>query len=127
MTFSNLFSYNDIIAQGMRAAQLRNNVIVHNIANVDVPGFKRSIVEFETLLRQELDNAAARNRPVDFNNTVPLVHIANEHLFSRLDGNNVDIEAEMVALFQNSTRFEVMTMSVMNNYRRISTVLNANI
>lgn len=124
---NSVFTNNNILSSAMHATQLRNNVISHNIANVDVPGFKRSIVEFENLLQQELDQARATNSGVNFRNLVPKIHRSNETLFHRLDGNNVDIEVEMAALYQNSTRFEVMLTSTMNNYRRISTVLNSNI
>jgi flagellar basal-body rod protein FlgB len=124
---NNVFTNNDIISTAMQATQLRHNVISHNIANVDVPGFKRSIVEFENLLQQEIDRAESTNTSVNLNNLRPNIHLSNETLFHRLDGNNVDIEVEMAALYQNSTRFEVMSMSVMNNYRRIGTVLNSNI
>lgn len=127
MFLNNIFSNNEVISSALKATQLRNNVISHNISNVDVPGFKRSVVEFENLLQREIEDSSSNNRPFNFRNVSPKVHVSNESLFHRLDGNNVDIEVEMVALYQNSARFEVMSMSLMNNYRRISAVLNSNI
>lgn len=127
MILNNIFSNNEIISSALHATQLRNNIISHNIANVDVPGFKRSVVEFENLLQNELNSATSENRTVNLHNVSPQVHLSHENLIHRLDGNNVDIEAEMVALYQNSARFDAMSLSLMNNYRRINVVLNSNI
>lgn len=127
MIFNSLFKTNDIIGQAMHATTARHNVILNNIANVDVPGFKRSVVEFESYLSKELDRVEYQGGKVNFNNLQPSIHISNENLSHRLDGNNVDIEMEMVSLYQNSTRYDVMANSIMNNYRRISTAINSNI
>lgn len=127
MIFNSLFKTNDIIGQAMNAATVRHNVILNNIANVDVPGFNRSIVEFESYLSQEFDKIRSQGGRVNINNLRPSIHISNENLTHRLDGNNVDIEMEMVSLYQNSTRYDVMSNSLMNNYRRINTVINSNI
>ena len=127
MVFNNIFHNNEIIAHAMRATQIRNNVISHNIANVDVPGFNRIVVRFEDLLDRELTSAASQNRAVNLANATPEVRLFEGGLRSRLDGNTVDIEAEMVALFQNSTRYEVMSMSVSNNFGRINNVIASSI
>lgn len=127
MIFNNLFNSSDIIGQAMNASILRNDVIINNIANADVPGFKKSVVEFESYLSNELEKAENKGGIVNFNNIQPSIHISNETFSHRLDGNNVDIEMEMVSLVQNNTRYDVMANSMMNNYRRINTVINSNI
>ena len=45
----------DVMQRGMGAANLRQEVISHNIANVNTPNFKKSDVIFEDLLAKELD------------------------------------------------------------------------
>ena len=44
----------DYLGRGMKAANLRQEVIANNLANVNTPKFKRSEVAFETLLSKEL-------------------------------------------------------------------------
>ncbi|MBQ2087099.1 MAG: flagellar basal body rod protein FlgB, partial [Selenomonas sp.] len=44
----------DYLSRGMSAANLRQEVISNNIANVNTPHFKRSAVNFEDLLAKEL-------------------------------------------------------------------------
>ena len=42
------------IKKGLDAGALRQRVIANNIANVNTPGFKKSAVEFESLLKAAL-------------------------------------------------------------------------
>ena len=126
MVMNNVFATNDLISQALQASQLRNSVISHNIANVDVPGFRRGIVEFESMFKEEIDRAT-REGDREFREVEPTVNFNGMDLPHRNDGNNVDIEVEMVSLYQNSARFEAMSVSLMNNYRRINAVLTANI
>ena len=112
-----LHQQNDLIAKSLHAAALRNDVIQNNIANVDTPGFRRSNVVFEQQFANAVGDARRTGtlRPVS-----PRVAVQHANFTHRIDGNNVDIESEMVALYQNSVRYDMMVMSVQNNYRRLS-------
>lgn len=127
MVLNNVFQTNELISKALHATQLRNSVITHNIANVDVPGFRRGVVEFESYFQNELDRSERTGSRINTRNIQPSLSFSNENLPHRLDGNNVDIEHEMVSLYQNSARYETMAISLMNNYRRINVVLNSNI
>lgn len=127
MLFNNLFTKNDLIGKAMHATTIRHDAILNNIANIDVPGFQRSIVEFETYLDRELSRVENHGGSINIGNIQPSVRVSHENLAHRLDGNNVDIEMEMVSLYQNSARYDVMANSIMNNYRRINAAINSNI
>ena len=124
---NNMFSTNEIITSALHATQLRNTVINNNIANADVPNFRRSVVEFESMLQSELERVSRDGGPINFLNISPRISTSPQNLPERLDGNNVNIEAEMTALYQNSARYESLSISIMNNYRRINQVLTTNI
>lgn len=47
-----------LMEAGLRAANIRQNVISNNIANEETPYFKRSDVSFENLLQQEMNDGA---------------------------------------------------------------------
>ena len=94
----NLFSTNSIIGASMQVASLRNEVITNNIANVDVPNFKKSVVKFEDMLNKELENSKITGN-INLNNLHPYISVTKNNLSTRLDGNNVDIETEMVDLY----------------------------
>ena len=123
MIFDNLFSQNKIIGSAMNASMVRSNVINNNIANADVPGFTKSIVNFENMLSQEL-NTAGTTGQINLENVKPVVNYSMQGFNYRIDGNNVDVESEMVELYQNAAKYDVMTSSLMNNYKRINLVMS---
>ena len=121
--------FNQLNAQGsvLRAALVgtakRNEAIVNNIANADVPGFRATRVEFEDSLREAVGNYPhPRNRNIDVSGVTPTVHLQNPGFHYRIDQNSVDIEQEMVMLYQNSMVFDTLISSVMTNSQRLRTV-----
>lgn len=115
---------NDIISISMQGLALRNEIIQNNIANSELPNFKKSDVMFEQSLQNEIDKYK-ENGEMNLENVKPKVKVVNKELSYRLDGNNVDMEAEMVSLYKNDSKYSSMASSVMNNYKRINLVLNA--
>ncbi|KAI4453625.1 phosphoribosylamine--glycine ligase [Holotrichia oblita] len=115
---------NAILESGMQASVVRNEVIQNNIANVDTPGFKRSSVDFESILTDALEITKSGGK-LDLSRVKPVIVKEYANFSYRLDDNNVDIETEMVDLYQNSVKYDVMAESVMNNYKRINMVITA--
>lgn len=101
----------------MQAASLRQQVLAHNIANANTPGFKRSRVEFENRLNEAVaagqDPAAVRAQVVK-----------EVDLAGRPDGNNVDIEREMTSLAQNQIWYATLTRQLSDQLARIRMVIN---
>ena len=124
MIFNSLNINNTILESAMQAAALRNAVIANNITNAETPGFKKSTVYFEESLQRALD-AVSDKRNVDISQVKPVVQLMDRGYKYRIDENNVDIEQEMSALYQNGIKYDILANSVMNNYRRINLVLNA--
>ena len=125
MLLNTMFTQNDIIETGMQASLVRNDVILNNIANVDTPNFKKSNVKFENILADVLDHRkrqGAGAKP-ELSRAVPVIEVQNANFSHRLDGNNVNIETEMVDFYENSVRYDVMASAVMNNYKKINMVL----
>lgn len=120
MSFSDVFINNNILAAGMNASIVRNEVIQNNIANADTPGFKKSVVSFEDSLTNALGSVKYTGS-LDLSNVQPLINSTGFDY--RIDENNVDIEEEMVNLYQNSAKYDVLVESVRNNYSRINAVL----
>ncbi|MFV0502702.1 MAG: flagellar basal body rod protein FlgB [Lachnospirales bacterium] len=116
----NLSTVNKVLEAGMNASIIRNEAIQSNIANADTPYYKKRTVNFEDSLNKEL-NSALIDGKIDFNNIKATIN--NTGFNYRLDENNVDMEAEMVALYQNSVKYELMTQSVISNFARLDSVL----
>ena len=119
MFLNRMSAQNDLIGIAMHASSLTNDVIQNNIANVDVPNFKRSTVVFDSVMQDVIDTAR-RTGVLHRDRITPRVVVQHQNLSHRLDGNNVDIETEMVALYQNSVRFDVMAAMLQNNSARRS-------
>lgn len=123
MVFDQLFTQSYILETSMQATALRNDVIQNNIANIDTPGFKRQDIEFESILSNVIDNGK-NTGTIKLSMAQPVMTSPNSHLSYRLDGNNVDVDTEMMSLYTNSVRYDVYANSVSSLYKRIDTVLS---
>jgi flagellar basal-body rod protein FlgB len=90
-----------LLVQLMSASSLRQKVIGNNIANQNVPGFKRQEVRFEELVQEELDSSAP-----DLSALKPEV-IVDVETPGGADGNNVFLEDEVNELRENRLLFEL--------------------
>lgn len=127
-----LFSNTKVLNKALDAASLRNEVISNNIANVDTPGFRKSTVRFE----EELSDALAlrgvtgrrtRQEHIDIGRTglarvSPQVKVT-EGTSMREDGNNVDIDAEMVALANNTIMYNYLVQKINREFQRVRNVI----
>ena len=122
MLMERFHTQNAILGASLQASSLRHNVISNNIANAEVPGFKRRVVDFETSLDNALRAGELTGR-FDINRTEASIRFENPNFRQRMDGNNTDIETEMVSMYQNSARYETMVNSLSHNYDRLNLVL----
>ena len=114
-----------ILGAALQSTLLRHSVVTNNIANAEVPGFTASRVDFEGALKQAIGNYPINRSRGEFSlaGFSPTVRLDNTNLTHRLDGNNVDIETEMVKFYQNSMMFDTMVTSIISNSQRMTTVL----
>ena len=123
----------DVMQRGMGAANLRQEVISHNIANVNTPNFKKSNVVFEDLLAKELDLDATgrlkivrthdRHMPIAFRGRAAAKVELDPSSSMRYDKNNVDIDVEMASLAKNSLYFNALARQVGAEFSRMRTVV----
>ena len=128
-----LFNSADLLQKGLQASWTRNAVIRNNIANVETPGFKSSDVEFETLFAAALEEADFKGKrtrekhiPIGNNDVFNVHHqiVENRRTSMRMDGNNVDIEAENVKLAQNSIQYNTLMTKLNSELSRIRMAIN---
>ncbi|MDR0557721.1 MAG: flagellar basal body rod protein FlgB [Treponema sp.] len=127
----------DIVHRAMDVSVIRRNVIANNIANAEVPNFKRSEVNFESQLKRALDSE--QQKPVlDLVITDPK-HISN-HMEkdyrdvaprrvldyvsqSKNNGNNVDAEEEMTLALQNQMLYMMLAGAASFEFSQVNMVL----
>jgi len=115
------------IKRAMDVSMLRQKVHSLNIANVSTPGYKRRYVVFEEFLKKEKNELKLL--------TTHPKHISkmDEHISPRVlidystsmrnDGNNVDIEYEIVEMVKNGLRYQVLSRLMSMNIDRYNAVL----
>jgi flagellar basal-body rod protein FlgB len=127
----------DLIHRALDAETVRREVIANNIANADVPNFKRGEVNFETGLRRALESEhekpvveMARSDPRHLSNRQPLDYrevrprrVTDYLTQTQANGNNVDAEHEFQLAVQNQMKYMLLSESAAFEFRQISTVL----
>jgi flagellar basal-body rod protein FlgB len=123
----------DLLHRALDAESLRFQVRAHNLANVNTPAYKRQDVEFEAYLAAELDQrdtnglrrTHARHLSGEGNGSGAAPRIVTDrHTTMRVDGSNVDIEQEMVALTETAVRYQVLAEQLTRKLRQLRTVIS---
>ncbi len=111
-----------ILETALDGLSLRQQVIGHNIANAETPGYQAQAVSFEDQLAKALQSPAATGTPLALTRTghlaAPALPTEQVRIVqrpggsARLDGNNVDIDSEMSLLAETSIRYQSLTQLV---------------
>ncbi len=131
MLQTNAYNYINVLDKALDASNLRETVISNNMANINTPGYKRREVDFESLLRQELDNIKWNSLDEKMND-VQLSHLnAGVHFDMqaygydyRLDGNNVDVDVENTELASEQLRYQLIADSVTQEFSRLQKAMS---
>jgi flagellar basal-body rod protein FlgB len=127
----------DLLHRAMDASVVRRQVIANNIANADVPNFKRSDVNFESELKRALESENRRPaleltrthekhfpnfkdrdyRDVQIRRVLDYVSTYNNN------GNNVDPEQEFMLATQNQMSYTLFAQAAAFEFSQINQVL----
>jgi flagellar basal-body rod protein FlgB len=105
-----------ILMRLMSAAELRARVLSENVANQNVPGYKRRVVSFEEELRQR---AASGKSTGDL---APKIEI-DSSAPSSPDGNSVSLELETSALRENWIAYEIYASMLQSRNNLVQTAI----
>lgn len=109
-----------VLQKGLEASSLRHQVLSNNVANIDTPNFKRSDVDFQTVLGAALGEKS-ENLPMKLTSPkhLPGVQEGNKSgivedntTTFRNDGNNVDVDREMAYVAENGLYYDSLTRSI---------------
>jgi len=126
----------DILHRTMDASMLRHQVSANNIANADTPNFKRTTVNFESELKRALDSEhvdkpkayLTHPKHIPFDKAQNYREVKPRRVLDYLsqtdnNGNNVNLEEESMLLLQNQLRYNMLTRSVSEQFKRVNLVL----
>ena len=121
----------------MTAATIRQEVIANNIANVNTPNYRKSVVEFEDMLAREIYGEEPDGKlkmvrthdkhlpfkPFDFH-AEPTITEDNTTIM-RVDDNNVDIDIEMTSLAKNQLYYNALATELGGHVTRLKNAISS--
>ena len=122
----------------MTAATIRQEVIANNIANVNTPNYRKSVVNFEELLAREIygeepDGKLKMYRthdkhlpptPLKFHAEPTIIEDTTNIM--RVDNNNVDIDIEMATLAKNQLYYNALATELGAHVTRMKNAITSN-
>ena len=128
----------DLLQREMNVANLRYQVTANNLANSEVPNFKRSTVNFESELKRAFDSEeAARNGfhlnttdarhiqinvPYDYREVEPR-RVLDYTTTAKANGNNVDAETEANNILQIQMQYRLLTQLTSFEFEQVNTAM----
>jgi len=107
----------------MDASVLRQDAIAANLANAETPGYHRMDLapDFASQLKASAESGSLADAPKP-----TLVEDPNARAI-RADGNNVEIEHELLAMNQSSVEYEYLTNIVSTNIKQLKMAISGQI
>ncbi|MCB8814110.1 flagellar basal body rod protein FlgB [Desulfosporosinus shakirovi] len=110
----------NVLQKGLDASSRRHQVLSNNVANIDTPNFKRSDVDFQTVLGTALGEKSG-NLPMKLTTPkhIPGIQegngsgvVTDNSTSFRNDGNNVDVDREMTYVAENGLYYNSLTRTI---------------
>lgn len=119
-----------VLTKSMDGSALKQRVTSNNIANINTPEYKRQYVDFESRLRDAINNDLDANSKLyrthekhfPMNTSIDKIqpNIKTDKSTSlREDGNNVDLDMELAELAENTIRYNTLTETAIKKYSGI--------
>lgn len=117
----------DNLENALDIYKAKHSVIAGNIANVDTPGYKAKEIDFKDAFSGALQRSgiAMRNtnerhfRPASITSSASSYMREQVNNSLRNDGNNVNVDKEMMALSENSIMYDIATQAVSRNFESL--------
>ena len=130
-----MFDSINTLQNGLSASWLRNQTILHNVANNDTPNFKASAVSFEELYKNALDGqedgfqfTKSRATHMNFGNTTDPSDVVGvvskkDGTTYRMDGNHVDIDQETTDFARNYIFYNSLLRKVNGQFTQLNAAI----
>lgn len=128
----------DLLHRAMDATSLRYQVSANNLANSEVPNFKRSTVNFESELKRAFESEEkAKNafqlartderhislyEPYDYRDVEPR-RVLDYATAAKANGNNVDAETEANNILQIQMQYRLLTQLTNFEFSQVNAVM----
>lgn len=128
----------DLIHRALDVDTLRYSVTANNLANADIPNFKRTVVNFESELKRALDSeknahgqfelATAHERHIPSDGVIDYQTVKPRRVLdylteSKANGNNVDPEQEAMEILRLQLNYQLLTQMQSFQFSQVTSVL----
>jgi flagellar basal-body rod protein FlgB len=134
---NSFFKTVDLLHRAMSAKVVERSVIANNMANANVPNFKRSMVNFESELKRALDTEKQKpalelvqTNPMHFSNykardyrDVQVRRVLDYASTYNNNGNNVDPEQEAMFSLRNQMAYTLYAKAVEFEFEQVNLAL----
>ena len=128
----------DLLQRELDVTSLRYQVSANNLANSEVPNFKRSVVNFESELKNALDSEEIAknsfkltttdprhiqiNTPYDYREVEPR-RVVDYTTQAKANGNNVDAETEANNILQIQMQYRLLTQLTSFEFEQVNVAM----
>jgi flagellar basal-body rod protein FlgB len=111
----------DMLQKSLEGLWKRNEIISNNIANVESADYKAKDIDFEQVLRKYVDKKDSV-QPIDARK-IQFSILERKGLSIKENGNNVNVETEMVSLAENKMKYDLATEALRSQLELLRTVI----
>lgn len=108
----------------MDRSLLKHQAVASNIANIETPGYKR--VDFDSRFEAQLRSMLKSGDIEGLSNFEHKLSVDTQTPSVRPDGNNVQLEDEMLAMNRNALEYEFLSKYMSKSFGRIKTAITGN-
>ncbi|MHB1661525.1 MAG: flagellar basal body rod protein FlgB [bacterium] len=131
----------DVLGESLNVLSDRQNIIASNVANANTPGYKAKELDFKEVM-QNLVPSSSSSMPMEATShkdlsgesgyasnsersehIKPFIGNQKDESVPALDGNTVDLSAEMSDMASNSIRFEAVTGLLSKKFATLNYVI----
>lgn len=105
----------DAMSSALDSLALRQRVIADNVANVQTPGFQARRVQFEQALSNAVGEGSGKVQGRVLTSLEP----------TREDGNNVNLDTEVLSNIDTNLRFQLATRAVDGKFAAVRAAMRA--
>lgn len=96
----------------------RQSMLMNNLANVNVPGYKRKDIDFHTMLESAKHSTQVKQMAID-----DAAQRRSDQTSIRLDGNNVDLEREVASVTETEMFYQAVTDLTAGYFQGLKSVI----
>lgn len=138
MSYGSFAKTVDLLHRSLDVNSLRYRVVSNNLANAEVPNFKRTDVNFESELKRALDSeknakgqfqlATSNERHIKSDGVIDYKSVEPRRVLDYLstvnaNGNNVDAEQEAMNVLKTQMQYQLLTQLVGFQFSQMHVVL----